>query len=521
MSAATVARLGEAHFDRLAEAAWRAIAVVDPGARLRRLPRPAVLGRRADPALPRGRQGGRPARQRDGEATREASPGTGKSISTRLIAEVVANTGWTWDEALDGLTTPRFSRWRGMARAVRPRTGWSPPRCATARPTAPSNKRRRADRRRSCAPHSRAAGCEHAKTEPDGRRECRRHFLPPRPDDFDAGVGRGARRAGEPRARRSPSSTSKYAAARSARPSIPGGCSPITTRCDVGGDRALARRRQAEPRRRSRPPMPTPPRLAARRAGGDIRPDQGDRRRDAKDRLALYADETRQHDDHHPAGTGGVETGARTKQLRRRRSIALQQERRARRGTRWRRTTRSTNQISQPSERTARDSSPADPQGASHEQAQQYQALRRNGRRSAFNSQLRGLLSGTENWRTAFKNVLERPADQLHRMGRNDRGAQVATEAAQDRRDDRGREPRARAPNNRARGFAGDAGGDDDALDPVLGGGGLRRRVRLSFADHGPFAAGPAAAAQATVAGMAGAVASADIGMWQRSRRTC
>ena len=30
----------------------------------------------------------------------------------------------------------------------------------------------------------------------------------------------------------------------------------------------------------------------------------------------------------------------------------------------------------------------------------------------------------------------------------------------------------------------------------------------------GPFAAGPAAAAQATVAGMAGAVASADIGMW-------
>ena len=31
----------------------------------------------------------------------------------------------------------------------------------------------------------------------------------------------------------------------------------------------------------------------------------------------------------------------------------------------------------------------------------------------------------------------------------------------------------------------------------------------------GPFAAGPAAAAQATVAGMAGSVASADIGMWQ------
>jgi hypothetical protein len=34
----------------------------------------------------------------------------------------------------------------------------------------------------------------------------------------------------------------------------------------------------------------------------------------------------------------------------------------------------------------------------------------------------------------------------------------------------------------------------------------------------GPFAAGPAAAAQASVAGMAGAVASADIGMWQVPR---
>ena len=34
----------------------------------------------------------------------------------------------------------------------------------------------------------------------------------------------------------------------------------------------------------------------------------------------------------------------------------------------------------------------------------------------------------------------------------------------------------------------------------------------------GPLAIGPAAAAQATVAGMAGAVASADIGMWQVPR---
>ena len=40
------------------------------------------------------------------------------------------------------------------------------------------------------------------------------------------------------------------------------------------------------------------------------------------------------------------------------------------------------------------------------EQAQQYQAFG-NTITQAFNSQLRGLLSGTENWRTAFKNILE------------------------------------------------------------------------------------------------------------------
>jgi hypothetical protein len=40
-----------------------------------------------------------------------------------LIAEVVANTGWTWDEALDGLTMPRYcalvAEWR-----ARPPTHW-------------------------------------------------------------------------------------------------------------------------------------------------------------------------------------------------------------------------------------------------------------------------------------------------------------------------------------------------------------------------------------------------------------
>ncbi|MGA2492043.1 MAG: hypothetical protein ABSF67_03730 [Roseiarcus sp.] len=82
MSASSVAQLGEAQFDRLAEATWRAIAVVEPGlsyAEFLDLPFsvgeliqafPAVAkaaGLRADAAA---------------EATREASPPPGKSTST-------------------------------------------------------------------------------------------------------------------------------------------------------------------------------------------------------------------------------------------------------------------------------------------------------------------------------------------------------------------------------------------------------------------------------------------------------
>jgi hypothetical protein len=37
-----------------------------------------------------------------------------------LIAEVVANTGWTWDEALDGLTLPRYLALREQWRAHPP-----------------------------------------------------------------------------------------------------------------------------------------------------------------------------------------------------------------------------------------------------------------------------------------------------------------------------------------------------------------------------------------------------------------
>lgn len=40
-----------------------------------------------------------------------------------MIAQVVANTGWTWDEALDGLTLPRLLALQAEWRA-RPPAHW-------------------------------------------------------------------------------------------------------------------------------------------------------------------------------------------------------------------------------------------------------------------------------------------------------------------------------------------------------------------------------------------------------------
>jgi hypothetical protein len=82
MSAATVARLGEAHFDQLAQATWRAIAVVDPTlAYADFLELPFSVGEliQAFPAVAKA-AGLRAAATT--EATREASPGAGKSTSS-------------------------------------------------------------------------------------------------------------------------------------------------------------------------------------------------------------------------------------------------------------------------------------------------------------------------------------------------------------------------------------------------------------------------------------------------------
>jgi hypothetical protein len=82
MSASSVARLGEAQFDRLAEATWRAIAVVEPGLSYAEfLDLPFSVGEliQAFPAVAKA-AGLRAVAA--SEATREASPPAGKSTST-------------------------------------------------------------------------------------------------------------------------------------------------------------------------------------------------------------------------------------------------------------------------------------------------------------------------------------------------------------------------------------------------------------------------------------------------------
>ena len=108
------------------------------------------------------------------------------------------------------------------------------------------------------------------------------------------------------------------------------------------------------------------------------------------------------------------------------------------------------------------------------------------------------------------------PADQVHRMGRGDGRSAGRDRGGQDRGDDRRRRPRAPAPSRPARRLRWRR-----SRRPIV------RSILSSAAEAfagvfgflapimGPFAAGPATAAQATVAGMAGAVASADIGMWR------
>ena len=79
----SVAALGEAQIERLAEATWRAIAHVDPALDLRRLPRPAVFGRRSDPGVSRPSPRRRACAPKRPTRRRRRRPTPGKSISTR------------------------------------------------------------------------------------------------------------------------------------------------------------------------------------------------------------------------------------------------------------------------------------------------------------------------------------------------------------------------------------------------------------------------------------------------------
>jgi hypothetical protein len=151
---------------------------------------------------------------------------------------------------------------------------------------------------------------------------------------------------------------------------------------------------------------------------------------------------------------------------------------------------------------------------ALQEQERDYQTFA-NTIEGAFNSQLRGLLSGTENWHAAFKSVLEdllirfieftEQTVAQHLIGEMMKTAATTTGVTART----GAEEAGAAASMAAQGVAMVRSILSSAAEAFAGVFGFLAPLM------GPFAAGPAAAAQATVASMAGSVASADIGMWQ------
>jgi hypothetical protein len=133
----------------------------------------------------------------------------------------------------------------------------------------------------------------------------------------------------------------------------------------------------------------------------------------------------------------------------------------------------------------------------------------------AFNSQLHGLLSGTESWHTAFKNVLEDLLIKFIEWGEEIVVRQIATEAAKTMATTAG--VTARTGAEQAGAAASLATQSATIVRSILSSAAEAFAGVFGFLAPimGPFAAGPATAAQATVAGMAGAVASADVGVWQ------
>jgi hypothetical protein len=133
---------------------------------------------------------------------------------------------------------------------------------------------------------------------------------------------------------------------------------------------------------------------------------------------------------------------------------------------------------------------------------------------TSFNAQLRGLLSGTESWRDAFRTTLADMLITFIEWADRTVVQWIAAEAAK---------TAATASGTASRTAIQQAGASASLASQ---GAAIIRSILSSSAEAfagvfgflapimGPLAAGPAAAAQATVAGAAGAVASADIGMW-------
>ena len=126
------------------------------------------------------------------------------------------------------------------------------------------------------------------------------------------------------------------------------------------------------------------------------------------------------------------------------------------------------------------------------EQTQAYQAFGSEVT-NLFNSQLRGLLSGTESWRTAFKNMLEQMLIDFIEWTESSVVRWVAGEAAKTAATNRRRgRAHGRRTSRRSRLFGG-AGRRDDPLDPESAAEAFAGVFGFLAPIMGPFAAGPAA----------------------------
>lgn len=148
--------------------------------------------------------------------------------------------------------------------------------------------------------------------------------------------------------------------------------------------------------------------------------------------------------------------------------------------------------------------------------AEQAQAYERFGDTvtKAFNSQLSGLILGTESWRDAFRKTLAQLLIDFIEFSERMVVRWIAGEAAKTAATASG--SASRAAFEQAGAAASLASQGAAMIRSILGSAAEAFAGVFGFLAPvmGPLAAGPAAAAQATVASAVGAVASADIGMW-------